>query len=158
MKRRMQVGVVLVIAVAAALSYFTGFPPGLGGGSGGDGNSSSDANDVRADVSGNRPSDATPTDDLPTSVVHVVVEKNGYTLKLIDGESIKYQSVELDRIIELARQATGNDNGVRVVLTSRRAARPPAENLLKSKLLDAGLTEVQIEGYSNLKIEDDKAR
>jgi hypothetical protein len=155
----MQVGVVLVIAVAAALSYFTGFSPGLGGGSAGDGNSNSDANDMRADMSGNRPNDSTPADNSPPSVVHVVVEKDGYALKLIDGESIKYQPVELDRIIELARKATGDDNGVRVVLTSRQAARPPAENLLKSKLLDAGLTEVQIEGYSNLKIEEEeKAR
>jgi hypothetical protein len=158
MKRRLQVGAVLVVALAAALNYFTGFPPGLGGGSGEDGGSNSDASDTRVGVSEYPSNDVTTTDDTFASVVRIVVEKDGYSLKQIVEGSVEYQPAELDRIIELARNATGNDAGVRVVLTSRQAARPPAENLLKSKLLEAGLTEREIYGYSNLTIEDGETR
>lgn len=151
MKRRLQVGAVLVVA---ALSYFTGIPPGFGGGSGGDGDAGSTAATVYTSVDVSK----TPNDNadkIPPAVVRIVVENDGYSLKQNVNDSVEYQPTELDRLIELARKATGDDTGIRVVLTSRTTARPPAENLLKSKLLEAGLTEREIDGYSNLKIEGD---
>ena len=155
-KRTMVVGGGLIGAAAVTGMWLSGLFQGFGTGSG-TGDGTGDSGDFNKDgVQANVPSDATartlpgptpPQEDVavppvPSEVIDVVVEADAYTIETAGG---RFQSVELPKLIELAKATTGTDEGVRVRIRKRKSARVSMTDQLIKNLAQAGLTDTEIE-------------
>lgn len=77
---------------------------------------------------------------LSDSVLGILIDDWDYLLE-VPGESESiYRPTELDRLISLARQAEGDSNGIRVRILQRESARPKAEQELRQKLSEIGIS------------------
>jgi len=88
----------------------------------------------------NEPSEVNAS-DRPTRVVHILIADRSYSIReIIDGQE-KYHPVELSKIMEMAKEAKGNDEGIRVSIARKKSARTTAEIRLKEELAKIGIKE-----------------
>ncbi|MCA9083283.1 MAG: hypothetical protein KDA81_04465 [Planctomycetaceae bacterium] len=106
------------------------------------------------------PSDArTPSDDsvdasggltddekkaLSKDVLTVLIDEHEYLMEVPSDSETVYRPIELKRVIELAQQAPGDTNGIRVRVLRRESSRAAAEDQIKRDLTRAGIGEDSI--------------
>lgn len=129
-----------LVAALVALGMFLGsLLNGLGLGPGGGGRPNHDGR-----VSEERPAqprDADPDREITLGdVVTVRIEEDElYVQEPADGGTVERQ-VSLERLIELAKRAPGNAQGIRVRIERGPTSIPIVENRLEEALREAGLT------------------
>lgn len=98
-------------------------------------------------VDGGSEPETSQTTPSPSSgeleVVDVLIDDYDYYLRSAE-KSDGLKPVALDEVIELARQATGNEDGIRVRITPRANARYTAQSRLTQRLTEAGLSRDEI--------------
>ena len=84
------------------------------------------------------------TDDEKTAltddVLGIMIDEYSYFM-VIPGEDTIYRPTELDRLVQLAQQATGDSNGIKVRILRRETSRTKAEVDLKNALAEGGIGE-----------------
>jgi len=149
--RSKRVPVVVSALIAAGLligSFLSGLFPGLGTGNGrGEGDQENSLQNVQSQVP---PPDAeadiipeTPKRN-PQNVVNVLIDGRSYAVRYQSGSEAEYETVGLNRIIELVAQAPGDETGIRVRITRRGNALDPAEAALRQELQRAGIPEAAV--------------
>ncbi|MBA3311694.1 MAG: hypothetical protein M3552_16615 [Planctomycetota bacterium] len=78
-------------------------------------------------------------------VVEVLVEDRSFSIRRGSGEDAVWIAAEPDVIASYARQAEGDETGVRVRVFRRPSALASAEEELAEKLRSAGLTNAEID-------------
>lgn len=141
-KRTIVTGILAVgIAIGAWLS---GLLPGLGLGSGDDRDAT-----VSVDTS-NQVQSPQPVDETikavstqayiaDPEVLEVVIRDESYLVRVIHNGTESQVPVNLQRIIELAQTATGNQDGIRVVVLREPSARFLTWKSLENELVAAGI-------------------
>jgi len=83
---------------------------------------------------------AVPETGVTSPVVTVLIEGHSYLiLRSIEGVD-SWEHAERESVVRLAKQAGGDEDGVRVRVLRRQSARASAENELRQALADAGLS------------------
>lgn len=82
--------------------------------------------------------DQDPTAFVGDTLV-VLIDEHDYFINVPADRTDAWQPVELSRLIELAQQATGDSNGIRVRIQKRSTARASAEHRIRSELQQAGI-------------------
>lgn len=76
----------------------------------------------------------------PPNVVHVLIDGRAYFYATdAKAEIASYKSVELAELVALAEKATGNENGVRIRISRKKAARVTAQESLLEQLEKSGI-------------------
>jgi len=163
MKNRAVFGGIAVAAVILA-TFFTGIIPGLGDGHGSGDEATSvqvgitppdSEAPVTADATGPNPTDAARPDvetpapsepaGPPPELIQVVVDhfndKDRYGLQLADG---RYKVVEMSEVLEQARLATGDEDGIKVRILRKASAKVVAWSTLKNELENSGISPASI--------------
>ncbi|MEQ9409736.1 MAG: hypothetical protein RIK87_18515 [Fuerstiella sp.] len=76
---------------------------------------------------------------LADDVLGVLIDEYDYLLEVPAGNTVLYRPTALNRIVELAAQAGGDSNGLKVRILRRESSRTQAEEDLKSALADTGI-------------------
>ncbi|MEZ6130725.1 MAG: hypothetical protein R3C59_18730 [Planctomycetaceae bacterium] len=77
---------------------------------------------------------------LSDRILAVLIDERSYLMEVPTDSGPIYRPAELDRLVELARQAEGDSNGIRVRILQRETARPSAEQDLRDRLAAIGIT------------------
>ncbi|MEO2019773.1 MAG: hypothetical protein ABGZ53_36030 [Fuerstiella sp.] len=144
---RAATGGIIVVAALLALMFFRGAGSGTG-----EGESSSPlptmvATESNADEAENSSepmlADGGLTADeqkaLSDQVLSILIDEHDYLMVIPDDSTTIYRPMEMERLVELAQQAEGDSNGIRVRILQRESARPSAEEDLKAALASAGI-------------------
>lgn len=151
MKKRVAGGVVLVaIGVGIWLSnLFNGIGPG------GDGSNVGLSPDVSVSLENASPATGEvsdePAEGTPMSATErpvVVIDAQEYFLEQRQGETTAYVPVSLEQIVEQAKTATPDADGIRVQIKRRGSSRHSAESALDTSLHNAGITDEQIQRHT----------
>lgn len=149
MKRRVTIGGGLILAVGILAGWLSGLFTGFGRGGTGDG-TQANVGAANSTVSNTNPKQTknekkpAETVERPTDVVEVLIDDREYLVQqIIDGKS-EYRSIDLARLVELAKNASGNDDGIRVRITRKTTSRVLAEKQLGEALAEAGLSKEAI--------------
>ncbi len=76
---------------------------------------------------------------LSDKVLTILVDERSYLLAIPTGEDFLYRPTELARLLELAKLAEGDSNGIRVRILQRETARVSAKQELENQLAQAGV-------------------
>ena len=150
-RKRTIVGALLAVGIAIGV-WLSGMLPNLGLGSG-------DGDESKASVVSTRPISSpvpVPVDErrktvsspsVPTDpdVLEVVVNDEIYSIRTVVGETETLEPADLQQIVELAKQAAGNNEGVRVVILRDPSALFLTWKTLEKELAQAGLRSDSIE-------------
>ncbi len=77
---------------------------------------------------------------LDEDVLGIMIDEYDYFL-VVPGEDVIYRPTKVDRLLELAEQAKGDSNGIRVRIVRRETSRTKAEVDLKTALAGIGIGE-----------------
>ena len=77
---------------------------------------------------------------LEEDVLGIMIDEYDYFL-VVPGEDVIYRPTKIDRLLELAGQAKGDSNGIRVRIVRRETSRTKAEVDLKTALAGIGIGE-----------------
>lgn len=80
---------------------------------------------------------------LNGNVLTVLIDERSYFIEIPGQESL-YRPTDLKRILELAKHASGDTNGIRVRVLRRETARASAEEQLKLDLARIGINSTAI--------------
>jgi hypothetical protein len=153
MRKRVAGGVVLVaIGIGIWLSnLFTGIGPGGAGSNIG----------LNPEINATLQNDETTTGDTSLTSVQgeqpgsgaperpiVVIDAQEYFLEQRTADGSEYVPASLEQIVELARKAEPDEDGIRVQIKRRGSSRQSAETALNAALRDAGLGEEQIQQHA----------
>jgi len=144
----------MVVGAVILATFFSGVIPGLGGsGDSGDGQPAvqvgvTEPSGLAAAGDGQKPEDAgspedgtaapsESADDPPPELIEVVVERDIYGLQQPDG---RYRVVPISEVLEAARRATGNEDGIKVRIRRKASAKVVAWSTLESELQDSGIS------------------
>ena len=151
-------GGVIVIAAILALLFFRG--PGLGTGesdsenetsgtdrpamattepvttTGGSPTTPSESPDVTDDSGGLTPDEQKA---LSGKVLGILIDEYSYRMEVPGDATPIYREAELQRLVQLAKQADGDSNGIRVRILRRENARASTEEQLKLELSRVGI-------------------
>ena len=153
--RRLTIGGGVLVCLVAVYGLMSGLFPGLGGSGSGNGTNvlvtgAGDSTDV-PDARPSKPADdqrepnteaAAPSD--PAEVVNVLIDGRTYFLRSLVGGKEEHRRIELPALVDLAKAARGNEDGIRIRISRRESSRASAENLLQEKLTEAGLRKQSI--------------
>ena len=78
---------------------------------------------------------------LADDVLVVLIDEHDYLIRIADETPTDYRPIELDRLVEVATQATGDTNGIRVRIQKKTTARASAEHTLRLELEQAGIRQ-----------------
>lgn len=78
-------------------------------------------------------------------VIEVLIDDRDYFLRRGTAENAEWVSADIDAIAGYARQATGDEAGVRVRIFRRPAAKALPEHELMEALRNVGVTDAQID-------------
>ena len=97
-----------------------------------------------SNTASNKPEDdpksaAQPVVDVPP-VIKVVIDDRSYSIRSADGD----EPVEIPRIVELIKAATGDVDGIRVRIYQKLSSRTSAEIALRDALTAAGISDAQV--------------
>ncbi|HCS51472.1 hypothetical protein [Rubinisphaera sp.] len=155
--RKIVVAGATIATVSLALLFSQlGIPFGLGTGTG-DGNSESSQNDS-SDLENTHAVAPSPTAPMfpdnkvvvkpekpdTSEMISVVVVGTGYRWATNEQAPKSVEEISLDQIVEKAKAAKGNAQGVRARIFHAGSALPSAENQLMDALRQAGLSEESI--------------
>lgn len=87
---------------------------------------------------------------LQNGGLQVLIDGRRYAVKQTDNGTSEYRPVELSRLVDLAKQAPGDEDGVRVRIARRESSRATAERRLEDELMEAGLPPESIVWESEL--------
>ncbi|MCP4783934.1 MAG: hypothetical protein GY903_29240 [Fuerstiella sp.] len=144
---RAATGGVIVVAALLALLFFRGAGSGTGDGESSNPLPSMVTTESNADLA-EKPSETTLADGgltadeqkaLSDQVLSILIDEHDYLMEIPGDSTTIYRPTEMERLVELARQAEGDSNGIRVRILQRESARPSAEEKLKSALAAAGI-------------------
>ena len=144
---RAATGGVIVVAALLALMFFRGAGSGTGDGDSSNTSPSMITTESPTDAA-EKPTEAkladgglTPDEQkaLSDQVLSILIDEHDYLMEIPDDDSTIYRPAEIERLVELARQAEGDSNGIRVRILQRESARPSAEEKLKLALASAGV-------------------
>lgn len=161
---RAGVGAGAVLIGLALFLLFRGFGLGPGNGTGedGSGDTKTEETDDDAEIlaADSDPSESTPEKQqdntspqqntggltfdeekaIAGNVLTVLIDEHDYLMQIPGTTDPVYRRTELTRLVELAKRAKGDTNGIRVRILRRESARASAENQIKADLMHAGLT------------------
>jgi len=80
--------------------------------------------------------DVKPLTDVPP-VTKVVIDDRSYFIRSADGD----RPVEIAEVIALTKAATGDANGIRVIVYRKGTSRPSAENALQDAFNEAKISD-----------------
>lgn len=94
--------------------------------------------------------DLVSTSDPKTAIgsdgfVEVLIDDRSFSVRRGTGENREWVQAEPDTIVAYARQATGDEAGVRVRILRTPSARAAAEEQLTTALHEAGMTDSEID-------------
>ena len=155
--RRLTIGGGLLIGVAIVASLLSGLFSGFGGQGSGNGPTVVVLNGGNSmnipDTAQSKPVDqhpepkeepASPPESADADVVNLLIDGRSYFIRQsVDGKRA-YRPIELPELVNLAKAARGNEDGIRVRVSRRESSRASAENLLQEKLMEAGLRKEAI--------------
>lgn len=139
-------GVIVVVAVLAVLLI-----QGLGTGDGESSNPGSSSSDSELLASANAGGVLPATDQqhggltdseqaaLSGNTLVVCIAEHDYWMEVPGDGPDPWQPIELARLVEVARQATGDSNGIRVRIKKRVTARASAEQKIRLELEKVGI-------------------
>lgn len=134
-------GVGAAVLVAFLLGMYTGIP-GFGGGSGAAGNADTDESSSGGPVEGTTDLDKTGLED---NVATVLIDGSSYSVLTKDSTGTDiYTPATLAQVVALAKQARGDETGVRVRIRRRETSMALTEVELRGALLDAGIAETSM--------------
>ena len=160
---RAGVGAGAVLIGLALFMLFRGFGLGPGNGTGEDGSggaANQEAEEAEILAADSAPSDKKVQEDpgngtspqskggltfdeekaIAGNVLTVLIDEHDYLMQIPGTTDSVYRRAELARLVELAKRAKGDTNGIRVRILRRESARASAENQIKADLMHAGLT------------------
>jgi len=73
-------------------------------------------------------------------VLTVLIDEHDYLMQIPGTTDVVYRRCELSRLIELAKLAKGDTNGIRVRILRRESARASSESQIKIDLAHAGIS------------------
>jgi hypothetical protein len=144
---RAAAGGIIVVAALLALMFFQGAGSGTGEGDSSNPSLSMVTTESSSDGAED-PTDAELADGgltadeqkaLSDQVLSILIDEHDYLMEIPDDDATIYRPAEIERLVELARQAEGDSNGIRVRILQRESARPSAEEKLKLALATAGI-------------------
>lgn len=92
------------------------------------------------DTPDDKPTEPKADSTTPTNVVHVLIDGRTYSYTTdAKAELAVYKPVELAELVALTEKATGNENGVRIRISRKKAARVSAQETLLEQLTKAGI-------------------
>jgi hypothetical protein len=150
-------GVIIVVALLALL-----FMQGLGTGDGESSDAGSSANDSEVLVSADTGEVMLTADQqsggltdneqaaLSGKTLIVLIDEHDYRVQVSGDAPDAWQPIELSRLVEVARHATGDSNGIRVRIQKRVTARASAEQKILLELEKVGIGEDAIFESSEL--------
>jgi len=144
--RRATTGVVVIVAAFLVSMFMNG--PGAGDGDG-DSITSSGSDDLQASasvedallVSSDQPDGLTDDEQaaLSGNTLHILIDEFSYLMRVPGQQTDSWQAIELDRLTEVAQQAAGDTNGIRVRIQKRVTARASAEQEILQQLNASGI-------------------
>lgn len=88
--------------------------------------------------------------ELPIKVLDVLIEERSYLIKSAAQGKDAYRPAEIEEIIGLAKQATGDEDGIRIRVYRKGSARVVPESQLKAALKNAGVSAESIDWKTHL--------
>lgn len=138
-RKRNVLGGVLIAGIVAGV-YLADFLKGFGLGSGNTwkpNSTNSTTKSTPADTNSESTIDDIAADGDAPAVIKVLIDGWTYLLRTPSGE----ERVELSRIVQLVKAATGDDDGIRIRIYRKPTSRVQAETDLESALAAAGIPE-----------------
>lgn len=145
-----------VLILGIILGQFIGLTPGINSGPGaGTEKKSSDESTKTALAS--TESDLVPVliqpepekdkaaSESPLKVLDILIDNRSYFVKAHTQAQTSYRPAEIEEIIQLAKQATGDEDGIQVRVYRKGSARVIPETLLKEELNKSGLPSEKID-------------
>ena len=139
-------GVIVIVALLAVL-FMQG--PGTGDGESSDPGSSSSDSELLASANANgvvpttdqQPGGLTDNEQAALSgkTLIVCIDEHDYWMQVSGDGPDTWQPIELARLVEVARQAPGDSNGLRVRIEKRVTSRPSAEQKILLELEKVGI-------------------
>lgn len=148
-RKRTIVGGLVVVGIVIG-AFLSGMLPGFGTGSGdGDGSkvSVSTSHPISSTLPIDERTEIVSSETLPTDpdVLEVVVKDESYSIRTVVAGTEKLEPAELRRIVKLAKETDGNDDGIRVVILRDKSALFLTWKTLEEELTKAGLPPDSVE-------------
>jgi len=147
-----------ILILGIILGQFFGLTPGINTGPGeGEKQPQTDSEESSQTIMASNESDVVPVliqpeprkekslAELPLKTLDILIDDRSYLVKSDSQSREQYHPAELQEIIRLARQATGDEDGIRVRVYRKGSARVVPEAKLKEELKQAGLESQQID-------------
>ncbi len=144
--RRATTGALVIVAALIATLFMNG--PGSGEGDGeGDAEASSSDMVASADpeeamlIASDSPGGLTDDEKIALAggTLQILVDEFDYFMQVAGQDESAWQPIELARLVEIAQQASGDSNGIRVRIQKRVTARASAEREILRQLNAAGI-------------------
>ena len=81
---------------------------------------------------------------LAGNVLTILIDERNFLLQLASNDQPVYRPIPIERLLQIAPLATGDENGIRVRILRRENARASAEEQLKLDLARIGITNANI--------------
>ncbi|MCA9014746.1 MAG: hypothetical protein KDA77_05370 [Planctomycetaceae bacterium] len=88
--------------------------------------------------------------EVPLKVLDILIENRSYRIKSAAQSQDRYRPAEIDEIIRLAKQTSGDEDGIRIRVYRKGSARVTPESQLKDELKKAGLSQQMIDWKTHL--------
>lgn len=140
-----------VLILGIILGQFFGLTPGINTGPGeGEGEektkSTADSQAILASTESDivpvliqpEPKQKRSQSELPLKVLDILIDDRSYLVKASSQPQDRYRPAEIEEIVQQAKQASGDEDGIRIRVYRKGSARVIPESLLKDELKKAG--------------------
>jgi hypothetical protein len=147
-----------VLILGIILGQFFGLTPGINTDSGpGESEQTTESADESQSIMASSESDIVPVLiepepkknksqlEVPLRVLDILIEDRSYLIKSATQPEDSYQPAEIDKIIQFAKQTSGDEDGIRIRVYRKGSARVIPESQLKDALKKAGLSQQTID-------------
>lgn len=145
-----------VLILGIILGQFFGLTPGINTGPGEGETKKESTNDSPA-ILASTESDIVPVliqpepkqkisqSELPLKVLDILIDDRSYLVKASSQPQDQYRPAAIEEIVQQAKQASGDEDGIRIRVYRKGSARVIPESLLKDELKKAGLAPHMID-------------
>jgi len=88
--------------------------------------------------------------ELPLQVLDILIDDRSYLIKASSQPQDRYRPAEIKEVIQQAKRATGDEDGIRIRVYRKGSARVIPETLLKDELKIAGLAPQMVDWKNHL--------
>lgn len=88
--------------------------------------------------------------DVPLQVLDILIDDRSYLIKSAAQPQDRYRPAEIAEIVKLARQTSGDEDGIHIRVYRKGSARVTPESQLKEELKKAGLSQQMIDWKTHL--------